>query len=251
MEMKESSKSKFRKLFSFKNIGVAGLFLAALFSMAHYVWKFSGNGQWSLESEKDGVSVFSMKMPGRTLKKFRTVARMPGTLDGSVAMMMDTSVATCSELVPGCISGKAIKKWNADSLSSTYLWRVDLPSPMTPREFLLETKFIPNLRQNKVVVMITAFPNLAPKNDCCHRVAKVRNVWSFTEISPGLIEVVSIQDMDAGLPYFLLNSTAPMTMQKLFKRLPGIINKKEFQVKKYEFMQGGDATPNSKSAVSG
>ena len=68
------------------SVGVA---LVVLFFVAQLIWRFSGSNQWELAMEKDGIKVYSLKVPGEDLMQFRAIGRIHSTLPGIVAWMKD------------------------------------------------------------------------------------------------------------------------------------------------------------------
>jgi hypothetical protein len=210
--------------------------IAIAAAIAHFSWKYSGSGEWVLESDKNGIAIYSMKVPGSTVKKIKAVTRVKTTMQRAVSAMRDTSIAACAQWVPGCVSQKPVEPWASADLSYVHLFRVDLPSPLSPREFLLETKFVPEPSRKSVLVEVSAEPDAVPLNDCCFRVSHVNNSWRFTEKGINEVEVESIQDMDVGLPYFMLNYAGPHSIRAVFSKLPQIFNKPEYDAVVNEFM---------------
>src|SRR5436853_6924 len=42
-------------------------------TVAHLVWKYSGSNQWEKIGQKKGVTVYALKTPGSSIKKFKAV----------------------------------------------------------------------------------------------------------------------------------------------------------------------------------
>src|SRR6185369_1310488 len=107
-----------------------GIALVVVFLVvAHFAWKYSGSGQWKLEREKNGVKVYSLKTPGRTLKDWKAVRRLKTTLNGAVAAMATTTTEDCSEFNANCVSVQSIKAWDPRELTSVHLYRANAPKP--------------------------------------------------------------------------------------------------------------------------
>ena len=211
--------------------------IAVLAGVAHITWKYTGTGKWEFHSDSDGVVIYKMKTPGVTLMKFKAISKVKTSLDQAVASMRDTGVESCSKWVPGCVSDVIIKQWDPVRLSEVHMWRVDLPAPLSPREFLLETRFTPEPSGKSVLIEFIATPDALPRKECCRRVEMMHNSWKFTALSKNEIQVISVQNMDIGLPYFMLNYIGPKSTRKLFGKLPGIFNDKKYKDVRYEFMR--------------
>lgn len=205
-----------------------GCFAAALLIGAHYTWKMSGSDQWRLVSDKDGVRVYEMKEPGSTFMKYKATMRMKSTMNRIVAGMMDRDLKSCAEWNPGCVSEQTVQAWDQQDRSFVHFYRVNLPNPMAPREFLLKARFTPDAQDQSVFIQYTAMPDELPRNDCCYRVTHMNNNWRFTPAGKGEIEVDFMQDMDVGMPYFVYNLLAPGFVHDGLLSLPRIVNQPKY-----------------------
>jgi hypothetical protein len=205
-----------------------GCFAAALLIGAHYTWKLSGSAQWRLVSDEDGVRVYEMKEPGATFMKYKASMRMKSTMNRIVAGMMDRDLKSCAEWNPGCVSEQTVQAWDQQERSFVHFYRVNLPSPMAPREFLLKAQFTPDTQDRSVFIQYTAMPDELPRNDCCYRVSHMNNTWRFTPAAKGEIEVDFMQDMDVGMPYFVYNRLAPGFVHDGLLSLPRILNQSKY-----------------------
>lgn len=205
-----------------------GCLLGALLIGAHFTWKMSGSNQWRLVSDEEGVSVYEKKEPGSTFKKYKATARIQSTMNRVVAGMMDRDLKSCAEWNPGCVSEQTVQPWNPQERSFVHFYRVNLPGPMAPREFLLKAQFTPELRDQSVFIQYTAMPDELPRNDCCYRVVHMNNKWRFTPLADGEIKVDFMQDMDVGLPYFVYNFLAADFVHQGLMTLPKILNQPKY-----------------------
>src|SRR6478672_6912009 len=74
----------FRK--SIKILGIAGISVFFLYSLAGLIWRFSGSNQWELAAEKNGAKVYTLKMPGSDMLQVKGVMRYRSTLAGMVKL---------------------------------------------------------------------------------------------------------------------------------------------------------------------
>lgn len=222
-----------------KALGVGFAALAVLLVAAHLTWKYSGSNEWELQADADGVQVYSLKEPGKTVQQFKAVARVNTTAKRAIAAMKDVDDATCAEWIPGCGGGIAVQPWNEQNLSLVHFYRVDLPSPMTPREFLYRMQFIPHPQDNSMGIEFTAMPDALPGNDCCIRITHMHNTWRFTPQANGELQVELIQDMSLGgwVPYFLFNHDRVPAMHKVMLDLPKFYNKEKYDHELLPFVE--------------
>jgi hypothetical protein len=206
---------------------VTGLILAAGLFTAHVVWKRSGSGKWQLEIDKDGVQVYTMKLPGSTLKHFKAVGRAKTSLQRVVAVFTDSSLQHCHDVMNNCLTSSAIEPWNADGHYAVISVRAGLPWPFSPRELVMKEHFSQDPESKTLFIDITAVPELLPPDKCCVRVTHMDNRWRWTPLKNGEVEVEVVEDMDARVPYILWNARAKevwgimSTVQKLMDRKKG------------------------------
>lgn len=221
-------------------VAITIVLAAVVLTGANYVWKYSGTNKWRLVSDRDGVQIYSKKVPGDTLLEFRGHIRFPQSIGVAVYGMLDVHLEGCQEFFPGCTSVKPIETWNPKKMSQTYLWQVSFSKSMRPREFLLETKVLPEPSKKAVTVEFLAQPDILPRDACCKRIEHLDNTWRFTQVEPGQLDVVFTENMDLGFPYFMVNRNGPDIIREMLKGLPEQFNDPDYKGKWPEFLKGFD-----------
>ncbi|MFC3195098.1 START domain-containing protein [Marinicella sediminis] len=188
-------------------LGYLILALALLALVAKYVWRYSGDGHWKLEIDRDGVQVYSKKDSGSSLLKYKTIRRVNYPLQQLVASIKDTTLQNCKDWFPECISMETLKEWDPATLSHTHVWTMGFGEPLTPRDLVVEQKFTQDPVTKSALVEITAKPDLIPERDCCVRIPRMNNTWRYTPLENGEVEVEFVQDSDFGgmIPDFMMN----------------------------------------------
>jgi hypothetical protein len=190
-------------------------------SAAHVAWKNSGSGQWEQAIDKDGIKIYTRKLPGSTLKEIRGVTRVKTKLMTAVAAIAaEHGVEHCSKWIPGCLDQKGIVPYNRRELTVTEMLTVAYPKPFAPREFLVAMKVTQEPKTKAVTVDFKAVPDLLPENDCCHRVQDMHNVWVFTPVGGNEVAVEYTMHLDQGLPYPMFNRVAPQIVYDVVRGLP-------------------------------
>jgi hypothetical protein len=195
----------------------------------HYIYKYSGSGKWEFEFEKKGVKVYSLKVPGETLKQFKAVTRVKTSLNRAAAAMISTETEDCADWMPGCTSERAIQPFNARNLTYTHLYRLKYPSPFTTRDFIIHARVNQDPATKAVLVAFQAKPDAAPRNECCVRVERLNNTWRFTPLGNGEVEAEAIVNADQKLPYFMVNKVAPASLYVMCRRLQKFLDKDKWQ----------------------
>ena len=217
-----------------KTLALGFALVVVLLVVAHFAWKYSGSGQWKLEREKNGIKVYSMKIPGRTLKDWKAVRRLKTTLNGAVAAMATTTTEDCAEFNANCVSVQSVKDWNPRDLTSVHLYRANAPKPFLPRELLISTHASQNPQNKAVLIEFLARPDDLPRHDCCLRITEYRNSWRFTPLGNGETEAELVVHMDQGVPYPLMNRISPNVLIKMFGHIPAYFAKPKWQQAKFD-----------------
>jgi hypothetical protein len=219
-----------------KAVGITIASCVVLLGVAHLVWRGSGSGQWELEIDRDGIQVYSMKSPGSSLKKFRGTTKIKSQLNSAVASMMDASLENCQEWISICASSVPVEPWNPQGLYYIQLYQENFPEPFGPREFLLKTKFSQDSQTKTVRVEFKAEPDKLPRNECCARIEHMNNVWQFTPLPSGELQVELVVDIDIGLPYFMFNQRGAEGNFFTLQQLPAYFNKEKYMNTTWDFI---------------
>jgi hypothetical protein len=220
-----------------KVLSLAGLIALTVLAIAHFAWKYSGSNKWELVIDRDGKQVYSIKTPGSTLLHFKGVTRIKATLNGVMAAMLAHDVKHCAQWFRSCSIEQTIEPWNPKVKSDVSFYRLGLPRPLAPREFLLRSQVSQDLDSRAVLITFTAVPDELPRNACCFRVENMHNSWKFTPVGNGELEVEFTEHMDQGLPYFLVNHVMPDGVYHTLSFLPKYFNQPEWQDAKLDFIK--------------
>jgi START domain len=219
-----------------KYAGAAGLLLLALGITAHVRWKYSGSDRWELVRQKEGVTLYAMKTPGSTLKKFKAVRRVRSTLTAAMALSQDPGVCEYTK----CYDGAMFEK--VDDQLQYYIFKWTFPLPFHPREFVISQRFSRVPEAKALLVEVVATPDKMPPNNCCVRITDMHNTWRFTPLSNGEIEIEYVYDMALGgaMPYVLANVAGPQFMLVILSQMQMVLDKEreKFPNLKFALLQG-------------
>jgi hypothetical protein len=212
---------------------IMGVSLAALYFVAHSIWRFSGSNQWEFVEEKNGVKVYTLKSPGLDSIQVRASVQVRSTLSSIVAFMQD--YASCVPL--GCIEPKLVER--VDDQLQYYSFRYARSFPFQEREFVIRAQFYQNPHTKEVLAAFDAAPDKAPPNDCCFRVTDMNNKWRFTPLENGLVEIEATQKMNVGgfVPDLFLNRQRPKSLARVLSRLQGFVNEKKYRDAKIDYIK--------------
>lgn len=212
-----------------------------LIFLANIAWQASGDGEWALELEREGVKVYSLKAPGTYLKQYKAVMQANYSLNHLVAGLIENATLdNCRNSIPDCIDLKVIEPWNAKTMSDTVLWKLGLPEPFAPREIILRSQVSQDPVSKTVIVDLIAAPNSAPRNPGSIRLTHVQNRWIYKPLGKGRVEIEFQQNMDMGglMPRFLINLAGAEEVYKfIHDQLPQLLDKEQLRTIKYDFIR--------------
>lgn len=212
---------------------------AAALTVAHFAWKYSGSNQWKLVQEKNGVKVYSMKVPGDTRERFKAVTRVKTTLNRVATAFNDTTTAGCRNFVPGCDAGPVLKAWDSASLNYIQYYQIKNPAPFSPRDLVIKTQMSRDPQTRGLVMEMTALPELVRRDACCVRMTQLQNRWRLTPLDNGTIELEFTQNDDPRIPYWLYNHVMPIGLTYLRRNVERVCNKAKYGKTEYAFLNQG------------
>lgn len=197
-----NSIDKPRKWFrtSIKILWITSISIVILYFLAGLIWRYSGSNQWKLAYEKNGVKVYTLKMPGSDILQVRGVARYQSTVAGMVKLdTINNSLVAAGATDIADLGGDDQAKYSTFRFNMGRLFR--------PREYVTRTQIYQNPITKQVLVETWATPEKLPPNPCCFRVTELHNSQRITPLGNGEIEVEYTMNMDLGgfVPAYLQN----------------------------------------------
>ncbi len=222
-----------------RRLGRAALIVLGVLALGlvgwHLSWKYSGTGEWQLEIDRDGIQIYSLKRPGELLKDFKCVRRIKSSLNQIATAMADTSVEHCLDWNPACTGAKTIVPWSADNTSIT-LYDLQLKPPFQNRDIVFKQTISQDPQTKVLTVDLVALSGVVPERPGYVRVTKIHNVWRWTPLEGGEVQLELVDSMDPQLPYFLVNQKAKW-LHTLMSRVPELIAREQYRGKQFPSVQ--------------
>lgn len=214
-----------------KALWLGAISLAGLYFITHLIWTLSGSNQWEFHSEKNGVKVYTLKVPGSPLRQVKAVTRVHTTVARLVEMVRDPQV--CADI--GCTGARTLERVN-DSLQYDY-FQLEV-SPFQKREFVIEEQFHQNPETKAVFMSVAAVPDKIPPNPCCFRVTQLNNSLQFTPLGNGEVEIEYVVSQNEGgfIPDLFLNWRRPQVMSNLH-RMQDLANREKYENARFDFIK--------------
>jgi hypothetical protein len=197
--------------------------VAVIAAQLAYTW--SGSSKWEFVEEKQGIKLYSMKVPGENIRRFLSVFRIKSTLNQAVAFMQDDD-SDVSDV--GFYDSDIVKQ---DSINLRWTtWKMRFPRPMTDRQFIVRHSFTQDPKTKEVLYALDATPAMLPEDNCCVRIRKLANSWRLIPEKNGEIEIHWVIDADFGgfIPYFMLNRRLAWEMFDFGSGLQEIVSRKKY-----------------------
>lgn len=237
-ENKPTKPKKWKKVL--KYIGIGLLSLIVVLYLYNWYWINSGSNDWELEIDQDGVQVYSLKVPGDNVVKYRSIIKGKYTLSQLAAPhLLDHNLETCKEWFENCVDCKIIKPWDPIRQYDVSLWTLDFPSPFQPRELLINTS-VTQSADKVVTINVTSVPNAVEHNDGKVRVERMHNVWQFSPLGNGISKCQLTQDVSLGgfFPQFLMNMAGTSANFEFMRdELPKFLEKEKYKKAKFSYIK--------------
>ena len=218
-----------------KFVSIAAVVLLVVGVLAEVAWTYWGSGQWQLESDEDGVKVYSMKTPGSGLKKFKGVVMVHSSMNTLVALMTDPTL--CKDL--GCHDWRVIERSSQPHSLTLYTTsQFDLPFNLSTREYVSRETYSQDPTSKAVTYEIAATPDKIPPNGCCVRVTHMMNVWRYAPVAGDEVRVEYFMDMDERgfIPDLMKNYFHPMFLAGYLSGLQSMIDKEKKENRTVDFI---------------
>jgi hypothetical protein len=199
-----------------------GIFVIS--TIAQYVWLSSGSAEWNFKEERNGIRIWTQKVPNNPLLKGRAQFRVRSTLGGITRVVFDPEVHRVNHM-DNAVALEEVRSARYYSVFNT-LTQV-MPWPFKTREFVLSSQYLQDPKTKAIEFNAMAAPNKIPASDCCVRLVHVHNRWSATPRGNGEVDFEFYWDIDwgGGMPYVLQNALLPGALYKAMSDFRNLMEK--------------------------
>ncbi len=178
----------------------AGLVLT-LGLMSQYA--FAGS-KWEMISEKDGIKVYRMEIPGSPLVAFKGVKVMPVPITKVAQVILDEDTEKKKEWIDMIKDFKVIERGTYESVTySAY----DLPWPLTDRDYVIHSHLKIDNEGNQIVIDLKSVGHPKAPETIGVRAELTRSMYKLVP-RPGRTTEVTVEiqtDPKGDLPKWLVN----------------------------------------------
>ncbi|MES2276507.1 MAG: START domain-containing protein [Bacteroidota bacterium] len=191
--------------------------VAALFLLLLGFLTASGQQNWKLNNEVDGIKVYSAAVPDSKVKAIKVECDLQATLAQLVTVLLD--IKTCTDWVYNTKSCILLKQVSASELY--YYSEVNIPWPAQNRDFVAHLTITQNPDTKVVYVDGPAVPGMVPIKKGVVRIERSIGKWVIAPLAGGRVHVTYTLQVDPGgiIPAWLVNMVAGEGPTQSFKKL--------------------------------
>lgn len=192
------------------------VFLAAFIISAAF-GRASGQENWKLKSNEDGVAIYLRSLPDSKFKAIKVECEVNSSLSQLVAVLLD--VNTAPEWVYSTKSCVLLKQVSPAELY--YYSEVTIPWPASNRDFIAHLITVQDPQTKVVTVYGPTVPDLVPVKKDIVRVRESEGKWVLTPVGHHTVKIVYTLHVDPGgsIPAWLVNMFATKGPHESFRNL--------------------------------
>jgi hypothetical protein len=226
--MNETKKSSGKLAKLMKVTGVIGVLLL----VAHIAWVNSGSSEWEPVSDKDGIRVWSMKVPGEKLKKYKVEMRVTSDISDIVFYLSDLDTGYDA----GGVELKRIDKVTDDPAFLVYdTYKLDMKI-FGMLDVVIVNHYEQDPKTGVVRENVHAAANKIPLDPEIPRIKHLSNNFTFTPVPEGGTDLVLLSEMDLGIPYVLQNLMMPTVSHDEISKMREILKRDRYRQGKPAFI---------------
>lgn len=177
----------------------------------------SGQKDWSLKSDKDGISIFTKDLTDSKFKAIRVECELPASLTQLVAVLMD--VNTAPQWVYATKSCVLLKQVSPSELY--YYSEISVPWPASNRDFIARLIASQDPKTKVVTILGPTYPDYLPAKKDIVRVSQSEGKWVLKPVAKNRVKVEYTLHADPGgnIPAWLVNMFATRGPYESFRNL--------------------------------
>lgn len=189
---------------------------------------------WKLETNKDGIRVYSRHSPDSRFKEIRVHCEMPGTLSQLVALYSD--VDNYTQVISNTKRARLLRRVGETELY--YYLESQMPRPVANRDVVMHLQFSYNPGERQLIIHTNSVNGMVPAQPDIVRVGSWSGQWSVRQITDTRMQVDYTFRVDPGgeLPTWLINMIAPVAPYSSFVKLRSGLQLPRYQGRSFSFL---------------
>jgi hypothetical protein len=189
---------------------------------------------WHLETDKDGIQVYSRQLVGSRFKEIKVQCEMPGTLEQLVALYSD--VANYRNVISNTRTAYLLH--HVSETEFFYYMESQMPATVANRDLVMRLHFAYNPQIRSLLITTTAVDGLVPLKEGLVRVPFWQGEWQVRAVAPNRLHINYSFRVDPGgtLPAWLVNILAPVAPYQSFLKLRNSLRLPRYQDQHFAFL---------------
>ena len=177
----------------------------------------SAQEDWKLQKDKDGIKVYSAKVPDSKIRAIKVVANYEATPEEIANIVMD--INSSQEWVSHLKSTYLVKRVSQNELY--YYAEVNLPWPASNRDFVAHLTRSENVQTGAITIDGPAVAGLMDEKKGIVRINNSVGKWIITPLDNNHVKVEYALHVDpaGSLPSWLVNMFSGETPMQIFENL--------------------------------
>ncbi|GAA3918438.1 hypothetical protein [Hymenobacter algoricola] len=189
---------------------------------------------WRLETDKDGIQVYSRSLTGSRFKEIKVRCEIPGTLAQLVALYSD--VDNYRAVISNTKSSRLLRR--VSETEFYYYLESQMPTPVTNRDIVMRLQFEYNPYANSLIINTTSVDGLVPLKAGLVRVPSWTGQWYVRALNANRLQIDYSFRVDPGgeLPAWLVNMLAPVAPYQSLIKLRNGLQLPRYQGRSFAFL---------------
>ncbi|QKG56417.1 hypothetical protein GKZ68_07085 [Hymenobacter sp. BRD128] len=190
--------------------------------------------EWKLETDKDGIQVYSRLQADSRFKEIKVQCEMPGTLEQLVALYSD--VANYPHVISNTRSAYLLRTVNETEFF--YYLETQMPALVANRDVMMRLQFAYAPPTHVLRITTSAVDGLVPPQPGRVRIPYWSGEWQVWALSATRLRISYCFRVDPGgeLPARLVNRLAPVAPYQSFLQLRKSLQLPRYQGHHYAFL---------------
>jgi hypothetical protein len=190
---------------------------------------------WSLKKDKDGIKVYTGKLPDSKFNAIKVSCKLNGSLSALTSILLQPELQ--SEWVIATKNTKLVKRLAPNRIY--YYTIASLPWPLVNRDLVIDLWIQQDSLTKKVTIKANAIDHILPNVKGLERVPFSQATWEVTPIGLNSIQIDYYLKINpgGGVPAWLVNLFVIKGPFETFFTLSKIIQDKRFQGQHFDFIK--------------
>ena len=190
---------------------------------------------WDLKKDKDGVRLYTRKVPGSAFKEFRGETTIDASLSALVAVYQD--VATYTDWMPNMGETRLLDTLG-DTLHVQYIVN-PAPWPVADRDAVYVFRYSQDPETKVVTIDMESSPNFRPGVEGKVRIVRAKGEYRFSPNGDGSVDVVFRMHVEPGgnIPAMFVNMSIVSGPFKTLSRFRERVKMEKYQGRTFSFLR--------------